>query len=290
MSRRLDPVTVVVPTLGRPVLERVLAALAAGTALPAAVVLADQGEEERVAAWTRPLVDAGVEVAHLRFPPAGPATARNRAIERVSTPFLAAVDDDCVPAGDWLERLADRLHRHPGAVVTGRVDAPAGGRAASTIETAEERIHRRPVVTGDPLHTGNFGVAVEVARRIGPFDERLPCAEDNDWAHRALRRGVPIVYAPEVAVTHHDDRDAAALAELEARYARGQGTFYGKHLRRGDLRIALRVARDLVRAPWRWLRGRITGDAAAAASGRAWLRHLPAGLVAGVRLARRGEG
>jgi GT2 family glycosyltransferase len=272
------------------VLERVLAAVASGTAVPAAVVLADQGEEpERVAAWARPLADAGVEVVHLRFPPAGPAAARNRAIARVSTPLLAGVDDDCVPAGDWLERLAHRLHRHPGAVVTGRVDAPAGGRAASTIETASERIHRRPVVKVDPLYTGNFGVAVEVARRIGPFDERLPCAEDNDWAHRALSRGVPIVYAPEVAVTHHDHRDAAALAELEARYARGQGTFYGKHLRRGDLRIALRVARDLARAPWRWLRGRVTGDAAAAASGRAWLRHLPAGLVAGLRLKRREE-
>ena len=282
MSRILSDVTVIVPTLGRPVLARTLAALADGTRWPSTIVLADQGEVAAALGILRPLVDAGVEVVHLRFPPAGPAAARNRAIDAASTRWLAAVDDDCPPAGDWLETLVARLRRHPDAIVTGRVAPPEDGSAApSLLDAPVERVHRRLSLGPDPLHSGNFGVALATARRIGPFDETLHAAEDNDWGWRALRLGVPIVTAPEVVVVHDDERTAADRLMVERRYARGQGRFYGKHLRRLDARIAARAARDWARALARWGRGVSTGDATARASGRIWTVELPRGLVAG---------
>ncbi|MEM8934514.1 MAG: glycosyltransferase [Acidobacteriota bacterium] len=285
MAERYDDVTVIVPTLGRPILGRTLAALADGSHLPRALVLADQGVEPATAQLV-PIAAAGIEVTHLRFSPAGPATARNRAVEQVTTRWLVAVDDDCVPADEWLERMMDRLRGHPEAIVTGRIAAPERDAASistpSLLDAPVERIHRRPSVGPDPLHTGSFGVAVEVARRIGPFDETLVAAEDNDWGWRALRLGVPIVTAPDVVVTHEDGRDDAERLAVERRYASGQGRFYGKHLRRLDGRIAWRIVRDLARAPLRWLRGIVRGDDVARASGRIWMVELPRGVVAGL--------
>ena len=94
-------------------------------------------------------------------------------------------------------------------------------------------VHTRPLRDRDPLFTGNMGTELATFRRVGPFDESpsLAGAEDNDWGYRALQLGVPIVYAPEVAVTHLDWRDTRELAVVYRRYARAQGGFYGKHLR-----------------------------------------------------------
>ena len=64
-----------------------------------------------------------------------------------------------------------------------------------------------------------------------------------------------MVYDPTIAVGHLARFTAADLPALYRRYARGQGAFYGKHLRQGGGFIARRALRDLVRAPWLLLRG-----------------------------------
>ncbi len=273
-------ISVIIPTLGRPVLEAVLTALGEGSILPAKVIVLDQGEDARTGRWLAPLADKGVAVEHLRDEPCGPAGARNRAMQRLETTYFASLDDDCIPAPDWLEAHLRRLRAEPNAVITGRVEAPAGALAPSTNTGKRERIYRGPH-DGDPLLTGNFSAARAIAARVGPFDERLSVAEDNDWGHRALRLGVPIIYAPEARVTHENVRTAAEMAPVQDRYALGQGMFFGKHLARGDLLIAWRAMHALLRGAWCWLRGAGFGDAASRRRGASAVRHLLAGLWRG---------
>jgi GT2 family glycosyltransferase len=276
-------VTVLVPTVGRGVLEQVLGALARGTVLPGRLVIVDQGPSPVPEAWLAGLRDAGVEILRLAAERRGPSAARNRGLEAIEGGWVAALDDDCVPDLHWLERLLARLEEYPGALVTGRVEGPPEGEAPSTVEEEEAAVYRRPVFRFDPLSSGNMGFDRAVARRVGAFDEGLWAAEDNDWAYRALRRGIPVVYAPEVRVLHLDWRSGAELDAVYRRYAHGQGAFYGKYLRRGDVFIALRALRDLLRCPRRWLLGRLSGDAARARSGRAYTLGLLPGLWAGFR-------
>jgi GT2 family glycosyltransferase len=134
-----------------------------------------------------------------------------------------------------------------------------------------------------------MGLSLTTMAAIGPFDETasLNGAEDNDWGYRALRIGVPIVYAPEVAVTHLDWRDAHELSATYRRYARAQGGFYGKHLRGRDRHIAARALRDLVRGPWLVLRAAVTRNPELAVIGRAEAGGILPGIVAGYRDARR---
>ena len=150
-------------------------------------------------------------------------------------------------------------------------------------------LHTRPLWDRDPLFTGNMGTAMATFDRVGPFDESsaVAGAEDNDWGYRALRLGVPIVYAPEVAVTHLDWREPSELAAVYRRYARAQGGFYGKHLRGRDLFIAWRAVRDLLRGPWLLLRAATSRNSELAVIGHAEVRGILPGIVAGFRDAGR---
>jgi GT2 family glycosyltransferase len=288
-ARPVHPdLTVVVPTVGRPVLSQCLAALADGESRPARVIVVDQSASaavgERVA-WLR---GRGVDAVHVPSRQTGAAAGRNRGLERAHTTFVAAVDDDCCVARDWADRLVERLRAHPGTVISGRVDPEGLQQLPSIITTMTPAVHTRPLRDRDPLFTGNMGTEIATFGRVGPFDESssLAGAEDNDWGYRALRLGVPIVYAPEVAVTHLDWRDADELATIYRRYARAQGGFYGKHLRRSDPFIAGRALRDLLRGPWLVLRASVTRNADLAVIGRAEVRGILPGIVAGFRSAR----
>jgi GT2 family glycosyltransferase len=284
----LDDLSVVVPTLGRPVLQRCLDSIAAGSRRPACLILVDQGSNSAVARWVERLRARGLAVEHLRFEQRGAAAARNRGVERVSTPLFAANDDDQVVAVDWLERMHARLLAHPDGIVTGRVDPAAPG-VPSSISSMVPAVHVRPLFDRDPLFSGNMGLSLATMKRVGPFDETVSLngAEDNDWGYRALRLGVPIVYAPEVAVTHLDWRDVHELTATYRRYARAQGGFYGKHLRARDPYIAGRALRDVIRGPWLVLRAAVTRNPELAAIGRAEACGILPGILAGYRDARR---
>ncbi len=116
-----------------------------------------------------------------------------------------------------------------------------------------------------------------------PFDENLAQAEDNDWAYRALRAGIPIVYAPEVVVEHFHWRNPDQLAAVYRAYARSQGAFYGKHLRRGDWWMAVRTGDYVLRSANVLLQGLVTNNRTKMANAYSKITHLLSGVFAGLR-------
>jgi GT2 family glycosyltransferase len=130
-----------------------------------------------------------------------------------------------------------------------------------------------------------MAVAKAVVDRLGGLDEDrcVRTAEDGEFAYRALRAGIPIVFAPEVVVTHIGWRDEQQRSRQYESYALSQGGFYGKYLRRGDLFIALRAGVHLVRALRRWAIGGFRGDHEVARNGRAYVLGLLPGIRAGWR-------
>jgi GT2 family glycosyltransferase len=284
-SRRvLDNITVIIPTVGRPILERCLQSIAGGTVLPVRIIVIDQGDNPAVTDWLRSLNALGLKTLHLRSTERSPASARNRGIERVGTPFVAAIDDDCLVEKDWLEKMEIRLRQNPTAIITGRLE-PAGDGIPPTIVTSRVlHIQRRPSVTNlSPLASANMGFSVGTARHIGPFDRDLFTAEENDWAYRALRAGVPILYAPELVVYHLHWRDRSQLAATYRTYAWSQGVFYGKHLRRGDWSMLLRTAISLFRGVRSLIIGLFNSDYGRRVDGYARMTRLLPGLIAGLR-------
>ena len=284
----LGDISVVIPTLGRETLSECLRRIADGEARPARVILVDQGNNPETAEWVAEVARAGLPVDHHRAPRRGRAAAVNRGLEHVRTRFVAITDDDCFAAPDWLPRLADHLRRSPGTIVTGRVEPMGEEEVVAVVTSRLPATYHRPRLRHDSLSGGNMGAAMTVLEGIGPLDED-PClatAEDCEYSYRALRRGVPIAYAPDVLVSHLGWRDAGQRAATYRSYARSRAGFYGKYLRRGDWFIALRIGVQLLRASRRWASGVITGDAERALNGRANVLGLVPGLVAGWRSGR----
>jgi GT2 family glycosyltransferase len=281
----LDDITVVIPTLGRPILATSLRHIAEGSAWPAQVIVVDQGSSHEVAAMIAALREAGLAAEHLPSTQRGRAAGVNRGIERAMTRFVAITDDDCFVEREWLQQLAAHLRARPEAIVTGRVEQ-AGNEVVALLRTSREAaILTRPLLRYDSICGGNMAMAKAVLGRIGLLDEDpvLRTAEDGELSYRALSSGVPVVYAPDAGVCHYGWRDEGQRAAQYRSYGLSQGGFYGKYLRRGDWFIALRVLVHLLRALRRWVRGRIVGDSEAARIGRAYVTGLIPGIVAGRR-------
>lgn len=267
-------------------LESCLHSIAAGTAWPSRLIVVDQGRHSTSAAgWIAELRARGLDAVHLPSSQVGISAATNRGLEQARTPYAAVTHDDCVVRRDWLARLASRLASVGEAIVTGRVE-PEGDGIVLTIKTASEpAVYSSPLIDGDVLFPPNMGFSIRLLDRVGWFDEHPSLAtagEDNEWAHRALRAGVPIVYDPTIVVGHLARHRPEDLPGLYLRYARGQGAFYGTWLRRKDPFIACRAARDLVRAPWLLLRGFATRNRELVAMGRGEVRGLLPGILAGL--------
>jgi GT2 family glycosyltransferase len=281
----LDDISVVIPTLGRTILESCLRWIADGTAWPARVIVVDQGSRSVVEGWLDVLQAAGLQTLYIRSSQTGRSAGLNRGLERVDTRFVTMIDDDCFVKPDWIGQMAMRLRADPQTIVTGRVDHAGSQSAFSVVTYDMPRRYTRPQLKHHPFIGGNVGLAMDLVDRIGFFDEH-PCvssAEDSDYGYRALKLGIPIVYVPNVSVLHYHWRDAEQRASRYADYAYSQGGFYGTHLRHGDPLILMQVVRALLRSPIRWGRGIIRRDEDLAANGRAHTVHLVRGILAGLR-------
>jgi GT2 family glycosyltransferase len=108
--------------------------------------------------------------------------------------------------------------------------------------------HRAEVVSIEQLFGLMIGCNVAFARgvfdKVGLFDLNLGkgapsgSCEDIDLLYRALKSGLKIVFSPHVLVYHnHGCRSTTSLESVNCEYIRGRGTFYCKHVFRGDRQI-----------------------------------------------------
>ena len=280
-----ENLTLVIPTLGRPILVECLNALLAGSMWPAAIVVVDQGSSAQISGWLASLQQLGIDARYEQCSGRGRALGLNIGLRLVATPFAVITDDDCVPDVQWIENYAKHLAARPRTVFTGQVAAGGAERILNTATADSPSISCRPRLAFDSLSGGNCGMAIDILRQVGLFDED-PCtryAEDGEWAYRALRAGVPIAYAPDLVVFHLGWRGLDERLHQYRGYARSHAAFFGKHLRRGDMFMLLRTGVHLVRSVRRWLRGTIHRDAELAANGRSYALQLLPGIIAGMK-------
>ena len=284
-TRAADDIAVVIPTVGREILRESLERIARGDLLPARVLIADQSGDLPFDEWARELEPLGLLLQVIRNQATGRSAAVNAGVRHATTRFVAITDDDCMAARDWLARMADRLRAAPDAIVSGRVDTVGDEPNVDTVTSRAERRVTRPSLTFDPMSGGNVGFSLDTYDKVGPFDEHpsVRAAEDGDWAYRALRSGVPIIYAPEVRVAHSSWRDEEQRRERYRTYGLSQAGFYGKHIRRGDAFMALRAVTNTLRATRRWARGVVRGDSEARMNGAAYVLNFIPGVIAGLR-------
>jgi GT2 family glycosyltransferase len=280
----LDDISIVIPTLGRDILEQSLFWILSGSAWPRCLIVVEQGLNTDVAAWLERVRQIGIPVKHILSTQRGRSAGINSGLEQVDSRFVAITDDDCFVGKDWLANMSNKLRLSPEAVVTGRVEA-AGEGVILIVTSTTPAIQYRPQIKFDSMSGGNMGTSLAIFKKVGLFDEDpvISTAEDAEWAYRALRKGIAIVYEPEVLVTHFGWRNDQKRTEQYRHYALSHGGFYGKYLRKGDVFILLRAILHFVRALRRWMLGRATGNAENALNGKQYFLNLFPGILAGLR-------
>jgi HAD superfamily hydrolase (TIGR01662 family) len=178
-------VTIVIPTTGRPSLERLLESIAADRGdWDGAVIAVDDRRRRPAPVTRRPWVTV------VPGPARGPAAARNAGWRAAATEWVAFLDDDVVlPRGWFGDLFADLSEAGDAAGTQGFVRVPLpDDRRPTDWERNVAGLETAPYATADIAYRRAALAAV------GGFDERFRRAyrEDSDLAVRLLRTGARI--------------------------------------------------------------------------------------------------
>ncbi len=243
--------TIVIPTYRRPKL--LAACLESLTRLDYPrpcfeVVVVDDGSETPLGDIVSPF-HAHLNLVFIERPHAGPASARNYGAAVAKGQYLAFIDDDCTPAGNWLQVLSTRFSDSPDCAIVGRaINALEKNSYSSASQMIVDYFYR--CFNGDPsnaqfLTSNNLAVPSRLFHSIGGFDAsfRLAAAEDRDICDRWLHHGYKIIYVPEALVYHAHALTCCSFWKQHFNYGRGAFSF---HRRRAQRR------RGVIRAesPW----------------------------------------
>ena len=207
---------------------------------------------------------SGGLIRYVSEPVRGVSSARNAGIRAGRGDIIAFVDADCILAEDWLAAMVREFAADPDlAMLGGRLElfdptdqdiATRTWRERFAVSLAKGNI--------DAIPGCNMAVRRDALHAIGLYDVRLgpgaplKIGEDIDLIYRFARRGLKVVYTPDVLVFHnHGRKTAAAYDATHWLYGAGKGVFFAKHILKGDGRV-LKLAyweyasllRDLMRA------------------------------------------
>jgi glycosyltransferase involved in cell wall biosynthesis len=173
----------------------------------------------------------------------GVSHARNMGIQEASGHIIAFTDDDCVVDRYWIMSISKEFHADESiAGIGGRVllynkmDRPVSIRVheEKTILSSTDRILKLMIGC-------NMAFARSVFDEIGIFDtdfgvgSRFASSEDLDFLYRVYKKGLKIVYSPDILVYHnHGRRSDEQIKSLMKGYAVGRGAFYCKYILMGD--------------------------------------------------------
>jgi mycofactocin system glycosyltransferase len=217
--------TVVVPVRDRAAeLDRCLAA--AGRRYP--VVVVDDGSADP-AAVAAVCAARGAALVR-REVNGGPAAARNTGLGVAGTEFVAFLDSDCVPAGDWIAELAGHFADPLVAAVAPRIVAAPSGAAAgqgSVLDLGDRAARVAPMTRVAYVPTA----ALLVRRAVlgGGFDEALRYGEDVDLVWRLVEAGWRVRYDPGVRVGHAEPASRPELLRRRFQYGRSAAPLTRRH-------------------------------------------------------------
>ena len=180
---------------------------------------------------------------------AGPATARNTGAAQAKGEVLAFTDDDCEPAADWLQTLAQRFTETPNFAIGGRVlnglpDNPFSSASQLLIDYLYKYYNCGPH-RARFFASNNLALPADLFRAIEGFDTNFPCAagEDRELCDRWRHHGYGMIYAPEVVVRHSHFLRYQSFCKQHFNYGRAALYFHQVRARRGQRRIKLEPLR-----------------------------------------------
>jgi glycosyltransferase involved in cell wall biosynthesis len=249
----MTAISVVIPTRGRPdLIGRAVRSVLANDHPDFEVLVIDQSDDDGTATVVRDIARADLRVTYVHTSPPGLSRAYNLGARLANAPILAFTDDDCVARPDWVAAIARAFAEEADAdMLYGAVALPSELRGVSgvvpVLPMPRARLDRR---NGFRIYGmgANFALRRELLDRIGGFDEilggggPLRSSQDFDFQYRAYLADAVVLLRPEVSVDHYGLRTGPEWPATLRAYNFGNGAFYMKHIRCGDVRAARMLA------------------------------------------------
>ena len=196
-------VSVIVPSLHSPIIDRVVDSLRTQTCPPLEIIVVGMDRAGRLAGRTDlRFVDTGR--------PTSPAAARNAGAKLARGDIYCFIDADCLAAPDWIEHMVAR-HAQGAQVVGGGVALPCSGywTLCDNLAVLADSMEWSPAGARAHLPSLNFSIRRALFESIGGFDERFNrlAGEDTDLSFRLRRQGYTLLFDPRARVTHCPSRN-----------------------------------------------------------------------------------
>lgn len=256
-------ISVIIPTRNRPdLIGNSVTSVLGNTHPEFEVTVVDQSDDTKTRDIVRAHMVSDRRLRYIHTSTSGLSRAYNLGARETCAEVLAFTDDDCVVPSGWLDAIARSFAQHEDAdMVYGQVMLPEAltGTAdwVPTLTFGEPR--KLSAQHGFEVYGmgANFAIRRSAFELIDGFDEvlggggPLRSSQDFDLQYRVYRAGGTILLDPTVTVDHYGVRRGDQTpATLEA-YGIGDGAFYFKHVRCGDIYalslLSLRVGRLAVR-------------------------------------------
>jgi len=200
-----DSISVIVPTLNSPLIDRTVAALRSQSIDPARIEILVVGLDELGLVQTDERVRILSEGGR-----ASAAHNRNRGMQAAKGDIFCFTDADCVPAPDWLERLTAPYSDEQVYVVGGGVTFARGNywSLCDNLSWFYQFLSSSPAGRRTHLPTLNLSIRREVYEAVGGISPLYPLAagEDTEWTERMDKAGYALYFVPEAVVNHIDRR------------------------------------------------------------------------------------
>ena len=193
---------------------------------------------------------------------AGLSRAYNSGIRVSDGDIVAFSDDDCILPKDWLSLIEREFVSDPEVdLLYGQVmipkslmeDAMTGKIIVPCLQFKRERLSLK-----DNFHVIGMGANMAIRRlivaKVKGFDEALGgggplrSAQDYDFAYRTYKFGSAIILAPEVLADHYGTRLPEQWPVTSQNYGIGDGAFYAKHIRCGDIKAFWMLTKLIARS------------------------------------------
>ncbi len=244
-------ITVAIPTKDRgDKICQTIRSILCGTVLPDEILVSDQSNNnntyDAVAKMQSEVDGKIIRYVSLKGRK-GLSANRNDVIKETQSDFLIFLDDDMEVEKEWLSNLMEEWivtwNKKP-VIISGMIlpgDEFEDKEYVPSIRTSDQRkVYLEMSRDEDIFYGAYFGASTELFKSLGEkaFDEQLgvgadyPAAEDDDFAYRVLKAGIPIVYEPKIVASHHPLQ--RSWRKMRYNYSIGGGAFFAKHLLAGD--------------------------------------------------------
>lgn len=154
------------------------------------------------------LIPQNPQIRHLPMENATHASdKRNLGMREAQGDIFFFLDDDCIPALDWLERHIER-HQAGEKIVGGAVTFGTDNylQLADNVSAFHDLLPFTETGLRPYLATANLSVASNVARETGEMKRIFKRAEDLEWTVRFRKLGYQLYFEPRAVVFHNPNR------------------------------------------------------------------------------------